>query len=529
MQYDIIFVSGEIFFDHPMSGIAILKRLLEKEGYSVGVIEKPTKEEEITKLGEPKLFFGVSSGAIDSMVRNYTPLKKRREEDQYSDYEENVPDRAITVYCNWIRKNFRNSLMVIGGTEATLRRFPHYDYWQNRLRKSILLDTRANILVYGSGEKQILEIARRIKASKEDNKKDKRENKEEKEEKSIGLKEIKGTCIIDKDIPDKFTLLPSEEEVMDSKEKFCELQLKINNYSNWAQKVGNRYLLQYQSPEYTSKDLDEYYELPFTREIPIKELRGFEFSVVTHRGCIGNCSFCALKLVQGDKIISRSEESILKEIKGFGKLPFFKGNVDDLGGPSANMYGMDCISKDKCRKECIDCKSLERDHSKLISLLRKARSLPKIENVYIRSGIRYDLAPKEYIKEIAKYHIYDTLRIAPEHINKEILSLMNKSRGNLKEFIDFFNSLNCGKELSYYFITSHPGSTLKEEQELAQRIKGWKNVKVQIFTPTPMSLSTCMYYTGMNPKNKERLSVPYSYSEKKEQKRTVMKALSKDI
>jgi len=201
MQYDIIFVSGEIFFDHPMSGIAILKRLLEKNGYSVGVIEKPTTEEEITRLGEPKLFFGITSGGIDSMVRNYTPLKKRREEDQYDDYDEDVPDRAITVYCNWIRKNFKNSLMVIGGTEATLRRFPHYDYWQNRLRKSILLDTRANILVYGSGEKPILEIAQRVKEKKE-------------------INGIKGTCIMAKEVPDNFRILPSEEEVMNSKEKF---------------------------------------------------------------------------------------------------------------------------------------------------------------------------------------------------------------------------------------------------------------------------------------------------------------------
>ena len=510
MQYDIIFVSGEIFFDHPMSGVAILKRLLEKKGYSIGIIEKPTTEEEIKKLGEPKLFFGITSGAIDSMVRNYTPLKKKREDDSYSNYEENVPDRAITVYCNWIRKNFKNSIMVIGGTEATLRRFPHYDYWQNRLRKSILMDTRADILVYGSGEKPILEISQKIKDKLE-------------------IDNIKGTCIMAKKVPENFTILPNEEEVMNSKEKFCELQIKINNYSNLAQKVGNRYLLQHKSPEYTSKDLDEYYELPFTREIPVKELRGFEFSVVTHRGCIGNCSFCALKLVQGDKIISRSEESILREIKGFERLPYFRGNVDDFGGPSANMYGMDCEKRNKCHKECIDCTSLERNHSKLLNLLKKARSLPEIKNIYIRSGIRYDLAPKEYIKEIAEHHIYDTLRIAPEHVNKNILSLMNKDRGELKDFIDFFNSLNCGKELSFYFITSHPGATIKEEQELSQRIKGWKNVKVQVFTPTPMTTSTCMYYTEMNPKTKEKVYVPYSYSEKKEQKRVVMKVLSKSI
>lgn len=505
-EYDIILVSGEIFFDHPLCGMALLKRLLEKEGYRVGIIEKPTREEEIKKLGQPKLFFGVSSGAIDSMVRNYTPLKKSRREDPYSDYEEKVPDRAVTVYCNWIRKNFPGSMMVIGGTEASLRRFLHYDYWQNRLRKSLLLDSRADILVYGSGEKQILEIARRIKEKKE-------------------LSGIKGTCIIGRELPKEFVLLPSEEEVISSKEKFLEMQLKINNYQNLAQSTGKRFVLQYQSPQYTSKDLDEYYELPFTRTVPkdCPHLRGFEFSVVTHRGCLGNCHFCALKLVQGDKIISRSEESILREIKNLTKLTYFKGNVDDFTGPSANMYGMDCH---QCQGDCLNCKKLDRGHTRLRRLLKKARSLPGIKHVYLRSGIRYDLAPPEYLKEIAKHHLYDTLRIAPEHVNKKVLELMGKDQGEWKEFVQFFNRLKSGKELSYYFITAHPGSSMKEAQELGQAIKGLKNVSLQVFTPTPMTLSTCMYYTGLNPWTKEKVYVPYTYKEKKEQKRVVMEGIN---
>jgi len=505
MEYDVIFIMGEVYFDHPLCGVAILKRLLEKNGYTVGVIEKPTKEEDIKKLGKPNLFFGVTSGAIDSMVRNYTPLKKNREEDEHSDYDEHVPDRAVTVYCNWVRKNFKDSLMIIGGTEASLRRFIHYDYWQNRLRKSILLDSRADILVYGSGEKQILEIAQRVKDNR-------------------NLEMIEGSCFISKELPNNFKELPTEEEVIESKEKFCEMQLMINNHTNLAQKTGQRYILQYKSPQYTTENLDEYYELDFTREIPSdsKHLRGFEFSVVTHRGCVGNCNFCALRLIQGNKIISRSEESILKEIKKFNKMIYFRGNVDDLGGPSANMYGMDCSLKDKCRKDCLNCKKLDKSHSKLLELLKKARNLSGINNVYIRSGIRYDLAPKKYIKKIAENHIYDTLKIAPEHVDKKVLHLMNKDHGDFKEFLNFFNSLKSGKELSYYFITAHPGSSMKEAEELALEIRDLNNVSVQVFTPTPMTMSTCMYHTGLDPETKKKIYVPYSYREKKEQKRVLM-------
>ncbi|MBT3298286.1 YgiQ family radical SAM protein [archaeon] len=503
MQYDIIFLLGEVFFDHPMSGVAILKRLLEKKGYTVGVIEQPTKEEDIISLGQPKLFFGITSGAIDSMVRNYTPLKRSRAEDEYNDYDENVPDRAVTVFSNWARKNFKETPIVIGGTEATLRRFTHFDYWQNRLRKSILLDSRANILVYGNGEKQILEVAQRIKDKKE-------------------LNNIEGTCIISRELPEDFQLLPTEEEVIDSKEQFCKMQIMINNHQNIAQQTGKRYILQYKSPKYTSKDLDEYYEMPFTRKIPVEHLRSFEFSIVTHRGCIGNCNFCALRLIQGDKIISRSEESILKEIKQMIRLPYFKGNIDDFGGPSANMYGMDCH---KCHNDCIKCENLDKSHTRLLNLLTKARKLPGIKNVYIRSGIRYDLAPKAYIKEIVQHHTYDTLRIAPEHVNQTVLKLMNKEDGSMNEFIEYFNSLNSGKELSFYFITGHPGSSMKEAKKLANALKGMENVSLQLFTPTPMTVSTCMYYTSIDPFTNQKIYVPYTYSEKKEQKRVVLDVL----
>jgi uncharacterized radical SAM protein YgiQ len=296
------------------------------------------------------------------------------------------------------------------------------------------------------------------------------------------------------------------------------MQNLLTNYKNLAQKTNTFYILQYKYPIYTSKDLDEYYELPFTRTVP-RELKGFEFSVVTHRGCIGNCNFCSLRLTMGNRIISRSEDSIIRELKYITTLPHFRGNIDDFGGPSANMYGMDCR---KCGKNCIDCPTLDKSHKKLINLLRKARQVPGIKKIFIRSGIRYDLVNEEYLTEIAKYHISGRLKIAPEHVNEEVLKLMNKNKGNknsLNKFIEDFKKLNCG-ELSFYFMTAHPGSSMKEAEELAKAIKQLKNAEaVQIFTPTPMTVSTCMYYTGMDPVTKRPIYVPRTFKEKKDQKR----------
>ena len=492
MEYDIILIIGETYFDHPLCGSAMIKRWLEHNSYSVGLIEKPQNSEDVKKLGKPKLFFGITSGSVDSMLRKYTPMKRIR--------DDTIPDRADIVYSNWVKEHFKDSIIVLGGTEATLRRFTHYDYWQNSLRKPILLDSRADILVYGSGEKQVVEIAEKLKQNKE-------------------LAGIKGTCIISKELPSGFLEMPSHEDVSESKERFCDMQLMFSNNKNLAQKTGTRYVLQYRMPEYTSKDLDEYCSLPFTREVP-KDLRGFEFSVVTHRGCIGNCNFCTLKLTQGNKIISRSEDSILDEIKKITRLEHFKGNIDDLGGPSANMYGMDCV---KCNNQnCIDCLKLDRTNKKLISLLRKAKKIDGVRHVYIRSGIRYDLASDEYLEEI-KDCIYDTLRIAPEHVSKNILELMNKNKGDMKKFISRFEKLKSGKELSFYFMVGHPGSTVddsKKLKEFVKKLKNWKNV--QVFTPTPMSISSCMYYTSLNPFTKKKIYVPYTYKERKEQKNIVM-------
>ncbi|MFW6014402.1 MAG: YgiQ family radical SAM protein [Candidatus Nanoarchaeia archaeon] len=492
MSYDIIFITGDKHFDHPFCATAILKRLLEKHGYSVGVIEKPKTSHEIKKLGKPELFFAVSSGGIDSMVRNYTPLKKKRELDY-------VPDRAVIVYSNWIKQNYKDAKIVLGGTESSLRRFVHYDYWDNKLRKPVIFDARADIIAYGNAEKQILIIADKIK-------------------KNEPLHYIPGTCIIQKTKPKEFVELPSFNELIESKEKFCDMHNIISNKKNLAQKIDNRFILQFKSPIYTTKDLDEYNEMPYSRKAPA-EMEGFTFSIVTHRGCIGDCNFCSIRLTQGNKIISRSEESILREIKRITKMPHFKGNIDNLAGPSAEMYGMDCHL---CNKACIDCSKLDKSNKAYIKLLKKARNTKGVKNVFIRTGIRHDLCSRELLKEIASHHVSGQLRIAPEHVNRYILNLMNKDRGNYKEFLREFRKYNRKDKLSFYFMTAHPGSGFKEAKELARELKKLEcSEDVQVFTPTPLTTSTCMYYTGMEPKTKKKIHVPYTYREKKLQKRVL--------
>ena len=504
-QYDIIFICGEQYFDHPLCGIAILKHLLEREGYSVAVIDSPVNDSEITRYGAPKLFFGVSSGSIDSMVRNYTPMKRRRDEDVHLNYDEYIPDRAITVYSNWVRQHFKTSKIVLGGTEATLRRFSHYDFWSNKLRKSVLLDTRADILVYGNGEKQSLEIAERLKNDQD----------------LIG---IPGTCILSKELPGGFIELPSNDEIVDSKESFTDAQNLFTNKKNLAQKQLTRYVLQYAMPEYTTKDLDDYYSFDFDRDIPrgANYLRGFQFSVVTHRGCIGECNFCAINLTQGNKIISRSKESILLELKKIQEHPQFRGQVDDLTGPSMNMYGLDCSQSFNCDKKCMDCKLTDKTNKNTIDLLKAARNVPGIRKVNIKSGIRSDLASSELLKELTEHHIFETLRIAPEHVNPEVLKLMNKDRETLDDFIIRFKKIAPTTKLSFYFMIGHPGCDMTNTEELADAINRLKHTEtVQLFTPTPMSNSTCMYYTSTD-LSKKQIYVPYTYNEKKEQKRIIL-------
>lgn len=512
--FDIILIGGEPYADHPLSGIGVVARVLEARGYRVGVIGRPDwkRDKDFSRLGRPRLFFGLTSGSIDSLLANYTPLKRERARDPFAPYCSGMPDRATLVYSNKIRHLFPGSIIVIGGVEASLRRFGHYDYWQNRVRRSLLLDSRADILVYGPGELQAIEIARRLEEGQD-------------------LAGIAGTCVIRSEIPCGFQEIPSFEEVCDDPQAFCRAQNLFSNQHNLAQAHANRFVLQYRMPDYCPQDLDWIYGLPFSRKIPAEfpELAMARFSVVTHRGCFGNCSFCSLALHQGNRIISRSEESILAEIRQLTRYPDFQGYIDDLGGPSANMYGMDCPRS--CEKgNCLSCPGLDRSHHRLIRLLQEARRIPGVKKVFVRSGIRYELAlesPK-YLEELCRHHLSGCLKIAPEHVSGHVLSLMNKDGGRFEEFCRLFRRINGARQqhLKYYFMVAHPGTGRAESRELANALRRLEQEGnhhpvegVQIFTPTPMTRSTCMYHTGLDPATGKPVFVPRTFTEKKEQKK----------
>ncbi|MDD8015417.1 MAG: YgiQ family radical SAM protein [Acidobacteriota bacterium] len=557
--FDIILISGEPYADHPLSPAGMIARVLDAEGWNIGIIECPDwkRKDDFLALGRPRLFFGITSGSIDSMLVNYTPLKRERSRDPNAPFQSRMPDRAVIVYANRIRELHKGTRIVLGGIEASLRRFAHYDYWGDDVRRSILLDARADILVYGPGELQAVEIARRL-------------------DRGGDLDGIRGTCVIRPEPPGEALVIPSFEEVQADKDKFCEAQKRLTNRKTIAQKHANRHVVQYPAPDYTTADLDRVYNLPFTRRIPegFPELGMARFSVQTHRGCVGRCSFCALSLHQGDRIVSRSERSILEEIRRMAKHPEWKGFVDDLGGPTANMYGLDSAAAEGGREKggadrasrgddgggeggMIPGRSrtkrriVEAAHRRLIGLMRAARKVPGVRKVFVRSGIRYDLALEspEYIRELIRHHVSGLLKIAPEHVSEKVLRLMNKSGGRhkLEEFRTLFAAAAAGRadegrprragrqdrvrgggrrqHLKYYFMVAHPGTTEKEARELAgflQRLEksGEKPVEgVQIFTPTPMTRSTCMYHTGKDPMTGKAVYVPRPYAEKKAQKR----------
>ena len=435
------------------------------------------------------------------MVANYTPLKKKREEDAMSpnDNPNMRPDKPTIVYTNRL-KEISDKPVVIGGVEASLRRFAHYDYWENKVRKSILLDSKADILVYGFSEKSLLEIVQRL-----------RENK--------GLGDINGTVI-------KFKIpigieMPSFEDCLADKKRYAEYAkiIHLNTTKQLSQKHGDWYIVQNNAMEMTTKDVDFIAELPYLREAhpsyknSVSGIRSVLFSVSTHRGCFGGCSFCAITYHQGKKVISRSEDSILREITNLTKHPEFKGEIFDLGAATANMWHMD---------------DGRINHKPLISLMRKVRTIDGVKHVFVRSGIRFDLAMQddEYMEELLKYHVSGNLKVAPEHVSKNICSLMGKPSGErFAEFLKKFAKITkkVGKpnqKVISYFMAAHPGCSLNEMKELMQFTK--KNdcysSQVQLFTPTPMTLSTAMYYTGLNPLTMQPIYVSYTYHEKKLQK-----------
>jgi uncharacterized radical SAM protein YgiQ len=507
-DFDVILVTAEYWDDHPLSPVGVIARVLDAKGYSVGIIEKPVTEADFIRLGEPELFFGVTAGSIDSMLNNYTPMKRRRADDGHADYNA-MPDRAIIVYCNALRRHFKGCRIVIGGIEASLRRFGHYDYWDNDLRRGIMYDSRADVLVYGNGEMQILELAERAKFDGP-------------------LSGVPGTCVISRKVPEGFEKLPSFDEVATDKMKFCKMQSMFSNRRNLAQEYNRNHVLQYAYPEYTSEFLDWVYGLEYSRELhPESMLKMARFSVATHRGCIGECSFCSLALHQGNRIISRSEGSIISEIEKIAGHRDFKGSIDDLGGPSANMYGMDCAD---CRGHCIGCDNLDRSHSRLIELMRRARKVPGVKKVYVRSGVRYDLAVEspDYIRELSGHHVSGCLKIAPEHFSDRVLNLMNKPGKRFDEFVEIFGKLNrkTGQGLKYYLMIGHPGEDMATVKELVEKAEKLGNVEsFQLFTPTPMTLSTCMYWTGLDPRSMKSVKVVYDYNTKKRMKERMLDIL----
>lgn len=553
-QLDIILVTGEAFIDHPSFGIAVMARLLESHGYKTGIIEQPdwTSTEDFKRLGHPRLFFGVTSGGLDSMLAGYTATKKRRHDERTSSGTSyKMPDRAIIMYCNKLREAFKGIPIVIGGIEASLRRLGHYDYWSNSVRRSILLDSRADVLVYGMGERQILEIAKCF-------------------EKGISPEGIKGTVIrYKKNFPinEGFEKLPTFRDISSDKEKFIKSHIIKERENNpftgkpLIEEYETSLIIQYPPPlPLSEEEMDYIYELPFTRRThpkyssEVKALEPVLFSIITHRGCFGGCSFCSIGFHQGKYIQNRSINSILKEIEKLAGDKRFKGYIDDLGGPTANMYGMNCgkyntgneiitcpsltgtvdikfrYNKNfNCHKTCMPgrCNNLSADYGPLKSLLKETRNRKGVEKVFVRSGVRYDLAMRDedYLYELLKYHVSGQLKVAPEHVSQKVLRLMNKSPvEDFEEFRIKFSAINkkINKEqyLVPYFIVAHPGSGQKEAMELKSYL-GKNRItveQIQIFIPTPMTPSTCMYYGGKDFTGSE-IYVTRDLKEKERQKK----------
>lgn len=521
-ELDIILVTGDAYVDHPSYGTSLIGRILEDDGFKVGIIAQPDwkKTDDFKRLGRPKLFFGVTAGNIDSMVANYTANKKRRSTDDYSPGGKAGlrPDRATIIYANRIREAFPNIPVVIGGIEASLRRLTHYDYWSDQVRRSILLDSKADILVYGMGERQILEIARRLQNGADRH----------------GLDSIKGTVVVKNEIGSlkDFILIPSFEEVNSSKEKFSSAFKTI--YSEFdpfrgktlVQQHDKRFVVQYLPAEpLTAKELDKIYDLDYARTWhPVYDrtggVPGFEtvrFSITSHRGCPGACNFCSLYLHQGRIVQSRSIESIVRETRLLASRKDFKGTITDIGGPTANLYRAACSRWEKegvCKdKKCLvplKCKNLKLGYTDTIKLWKEVMNIPRVKHVFIGSGVRYDLLvdeeSDEYLKELCAHHVSGQLKVAPEHSERSVLELMNKPSFDIYEkFIHRFSEVNSRlKKKQYlvnYFISGHPGAGLSEALNLSLTLAG-RNIhpeQIQDFIPLPMTISGCMYYTGKDP------------------------------
>ena len=537
-QPDFVYVCGDAYVDHSSFGAAIICRLLESRGYSVGMIAQPDWKdpESVQVFGEPRLGFLVSAGNMDSMVNHYSVSKKRRKTDAYTPGGEmgKRPDYACVVYGNLIRQTYKKTPIILGGIEASLRRMAHYDYWSDKLKRSVLLDSGADVISYGMGEHSIIELAEALDAG-------------------IPVEDITyiaGTVVKTKSLDSIYDaeILPSFEDLKADKMNYA--RSFYTQYLNTDAFNGKRLVEPYSEHLYvvqnppatplTQMEMDDVYSLPYQRTYhPSYEAKGgvpaikeIKFSLISNRGCFGGCSFCALTFHQGRIVQVRSHESLIEEAKEITKDKDFKGYIHDVGGPTANFRHPSCkkqMEHGVCKtRQCLfpsPCKNLDADHRDYVSLLRKLRDIPKVKKVFIRSGIRFDylLADKkqEFLRELCEYHVSGQLKVAPEHVAGPVLSLMGKPEHKVyEEFTRQFYKMNekIGKEqyLVPYLMSSHPGSTLKEAVELAEycRDLGYMPEQVQDFYPTPSTLSTCMYYTGVDPRTMQKVYVPKSPHEK---------------
>ncbi len=537
-QCDFVYITGDAYVDHPSFGTAIISRLLEAHGYRVGIISQPdwTQDGSIAILGEPRLGFLVSAGNMDSMVNHYTVSKKRRREDSYTPGGAmgKRPDYAVVVYGNLIRRTFKKTPIILGGIEASLRRLAHYDYWSDRLKRSVLLDSQADLISYGMGERSILEIAEALDSG-------------------IAVSDITfidGTVYKAKS-PDQVydgILLPSFDTLKADKTEYAKsFYIQYCNTDPFSGKRSiepygdNLYIIQNPPAKpLTEQEMDDVYGLPYTRTYHpsyeeaggVPAIREIRFSLISSRGCFGACSFCALTFHQGRIIQARSHDSLVEEAALLTREEDFKGYIHDVGGPTADFRFPSCkkqLLHGTCpKRQCLfpePCPNLEADHSDYIRLLKKLRKLPGIKKVFIRSGIRFDyvLADKNspFLEELCRYHVSGQLKVAPEHVSDRVLSRMGKPRAQVyTQFAKAYASMNerLGKKqyLVPYLMSSHPGSSLKEAVELAEYVRdlGYMPEQVQDFYPTPSTISTCMYYTGLDPRTMEPVYVPVSPHEK---------------
>ena len=519
-ELDFVIISGDAYVDHPSFAPTVIGRLLESHGYRVGIIAQPDWNDvnAFKVLGKPRLASLVTAGNLDSMLNKFTAAKKHRRDDGYSPGGESGrrPDRATVVYANRMREAFKGVPIVIGGIEASLRRFAHYDYWSDTVRRSVLIDSKADVLIYGMGEKQIIALAEALDAE--------RLGKE--------LPTIKGICYVANEVPEGAIECPSYEAISTDKNIFAKaFKIQFDEQDPYygkavAQGHGNRYVVQ-NSPALplTQEEMDHVYSLPYTRKWHpmydgaggVPALAEVQFSITSHRGCFGSCSFCAITSHQGRIIQNRSHESIVEEAKRMTTMDGFKGYIHDVGGPTANFRHVACEKQLKvgaCKgKTCAApkaCPQLNTNHDDYVSILRKVRNVKGVKKVFVRSGLRYDYVlddnNKEFVKELCEYHVSGQLKVAPEHVSEHVTTIMGKAnKSYFLKFKSWFDEANrkLGKQqfLVPYFMSSHPGCTLEDAIELAEflRDQNMTPEQVQDFIPTPGSLSTAMYYTGINP------------------------------